>query len=148
MNRLNDIPVRVEFNDRKVANFSMANAILHEIMALMTQFIDSGKPGVIDLRAQPRMSSATYQYLKNTLSGGEVTAVIEADVKVEVRETHYPGVWWLTHYNERGAIVTEIIEITTLPEILKPHVADMRAGLKRLQQVLAESTPPEEPPAH
>ena len=144
MTHLSDIPVRVD-SDRKESNLAIAKSVLNEISVLVVQLIDSGKPGAIDLRQQPRMRAETYQYLKDVLSSGEVTAVVNAAVKVEVRETQFPGVWWLTHYNEQGAIVTEIIEITEIPAILKPHVADMCAGLKRLEQTLAESAPPEEP---
>ena len=76
---------------------------------------------------------------------GEVTAVIEADVRITVRETQYPGVWWLTHTSEQGGIVTELSEITLIPDILMPHAADLRAGLQRLDQALAVSRA--EPPA-
>ena len=141
MTRLSDISVHVELNDRKDTHLAIAKTILNEIMASIVQLVDAGKTSVIDLRVQPRMRASTYQYLKDALSSGEVTAVVEADVKVEVRETQYPGVWWLTHRNEQGEIVTEIIEITEMPEILKPHIADMRAGLQRLKHALAESAP-------
>lgn len=141
MTRLSDISVHIELNNRKDSNLAIAKKVLNEIMTAIMQLIDTGKTSVIDLRAQPRMRASTYQYLKDILSSGEVTAIVDADVKVEVRETQYPGVWWLTHHNEQGAIVTEIIEITEMPEILKPHTADMRAGLQRLTHTLTESAP-------
>lgn len=144
MTHVSDIPVRVD-SDRKESNLAIAKAVLNEIRELVAQFIDSGKPGAIDLRQRPRMRAETYQYLKDVLSSGEVTAVVDAAVKIEIKETQFPGVWWLTHYNEQGAIVTEIIEITEIPAILKPHIAEMRTGLRRLEQTLAESAPPEEP---
>ena len=65
--------------------------------------------------------------------------VIEAEVRIEIHETQYPGVWWLTHFNEKGDVVTEIIEIAQVPSILKPHPAEVRAGMKRLEQLLSES---------
>ncbi|MBK8534831.1 MAG: hypothetical protein IPL59_06730 [Candidatus Competibacteraceae bacterium] len=146
MPHLSDIPVCVDLNDNKESNLAIAKTVLNEIRALIAQLINSGKTGAIDLRQRPRMRAETYQYLKDALSSGEVTAVVDAAVKVEVRETQFPGVWWLTHYNEQGAIVTEIIEITEIPEILKPHIADMRAGLKRFDQILADFTSHEESP--
>ncbi|CDH44462.1 hydrogenase expression/formation C-terminal domain-containing protein [Candidatus Contendibacter odensensis] len=146
MPHLSDIPVCVDLNDNKESNLAIAKTVLNEIRALIAQLINSGKTGAIDLRQRPRMRAETYQYLKDALSSGEVTAVVDAAVKVEVRETRYPGVWWLTHLNEQGAIVTEIIEITEIPEILKPHIADMRAGLKRFDQILADFTSHEESP--
>lgn len=143
MTHLSDIPVRVD-SDRKEANLAIAKAVLNEIRELVAQFIDSGKSGAIDLRQRPRMRAETYQSLKEMLSVGEVTAVVDVAVKIEIKETQFPGVWWLTHYNEQGAIVTEIIEITEIPAILKPHVAEIGVGLKRLEQTLAEFAWPEE----
>lgn len=137
MTRLSDISVHVESNNWQDTNLAIAKTILNEIMASIAQLLDTEKTSTIDLRAQPRMRPSTYQYLKDALSAGEVTSVVEADVRVEVRETQYPGVWWCTHRNEQGEIVTEIIEITEMPEILKPHTADIRAGLRRLKQALA-----------
>lgn len=93
------------------------------------------------------MDAATYQRLKDALSTGEVTATVAADLRVEISETQYPGVWWLTHRNERGDIVTELIEVTEVPAILKSHVADMRAGLQRLEQALALPSSREGTPA-
>jgi hydrogenase-1 operon protein HyaF len=142
---LSDIPVRVDCPLRQPREQSIVDRVLNEIQISLRRLIESGQPSVIDLRLLPRMRSATYQSLKDALSMGEVTAVIEAEVKITVRETQYPGVWWLTHTNEQGGIVTEFIEITMIPDILRPHRADLRAGLKRLDQALAVSRV--EPPA-
>ena len=91
------------------------------------------------MRLMPRMNAATYKHIKDILSNGEVTALIEAEVNVEIRETQYAGVWWLTHHNEQGGIVTELIEVSRIPGILASHVSDMHAGLKRLEQAVAIS---------
>jgi hydrogenase-1 operon protein HyaF len=141
MTQLNQVPVHFQSADGEDANLSIAKTALNEIRVSLEQLVHSGKPAAIDLRALPWMSAATYDYLKEALSAGEVTATVNADLKVEIRETQYPGVWWLTHRNRRGAIVTELIEITQCPEILKTHQADIRAGLKRIEQVLATSAP-------
>lgn len=146
MTRLGDIPVRVDGAASDHANLSIARAVLGDVAAALAQLAATGRPGAIDLRALPQMEPATYQYLKDALAGGEVTAVVDAQVRVEISETKYPGVWWLTHRNAHGAISTEIIEIAELPQILRPHVADIRAGLKRLEHWLAappssEATP-------
>ncbi|WP_295403879.1 hydrogenase expression/formation C-terminal domain-containing protein [uncultured Thiocystis sp.] len=130
---------------RQVRDASIVDSVLKEIQTSLRRLIESGKPSVIDLRSLPRMRSATYRSLKEVLSTGEVTAVIEADVRITVRETQYPGVWWLTHAHEQGGIVTEFIEITLIPDILRPHAADLRAGLQRLDQALAVARI--EPPA-
>ena len=137
--------IPVELGGSKATNHSIATAVLKEILASLNDLVQSGKTAVIDLRSRSRMSAGTYNYLKEALSAGEVTAVIDADLKVEITETQYPGVWWLTHLNDQGAIVTELIEITEMPDILRPHRAEIRSGLKRLQHALQESSLPEEP---
>jgi hypothetical protein len=73
--------------------------------------------------------------------------LINAEIKVEVTETQYPGVWWLRHFNADGEITTEVIEITDMPAILKPHRVGIHAGMKKLAKHLqihegqAEVTP-------
>jgi hydrogenase-1 operon protein HyaF len=138
MTRLSDIPVKVEFNKQKEGNHAIARKVLSEVKAALAEWLATGKAGAIDLKNVPRMGAETYQFLKDVLSTGEVTIVIEAKARVDIRETQYPGVWWVTHTNDRGDIVTEIIEITAIPAILKPHIAEVRHGLQRLEQVLSE----------
>jgi hydrogenase-1 operon protein HyaF len=70
------------------------------------------------------------------LAQGEVTALINAEIKVEVTETQYPGVWWLRHFDADGEITTEVIEITDMPAILKPHRVGIHAGVQKLAKHL------------
>lgn len=146
MNRSSAFPIRVRCGNERKTHHSIAIGVLHEVAALLARFIETGQTAVIDLRNQPWMNESTYRYLREALGKGEVTAVVDADRQVEVTETQYAGVWWLTHRNEQGAIVTELIDVTTIPDILKPHAAEMRAGLKRIEQALATSAPPNEQP--
>ena len=137
--------IPVEFGGSKATNRSIATEVLKEILASLNDLVQSGTTAVIDLRGRSRMSAATYNYLKEALSAGEVTAVIDADLKVEITETQYPAVWWMTHRNDQGAIMTELIEITEMPDILRPHRAEIRDGLRRLEHALQEPPAPEEP---
>jgi hydrogenase-1 operon protein HyaF len=139
------IPVQVAPGEPKATNLAIADGVLNEIKDALAELIDSGKTGVIDLRLKPHMRAETYEHLRGALSRGEVTAVVDANLRIEIAETGYPGVWWLTHRNEQGAIVTEFIEITVMPEILKPHFAEIRAGRDRLAHALAATAPPGEP---
>lgn len=132
MSKLADIPVRVEFNRPKAARPDTVHQVLHDIHAALTDLHANGRPHAIDLRQLPRMSADVYQALRDALGQGEVSAVIQAQVKVEVAETQYAGVWWLRHFNEHEEISTEIIEVTEMPSILKPHRVDMLAGLQKL----------------
>jgi hydrogenase-1 operon protein HyaF len=124
----------IEPEERGAVDWPLIRAVLRRIEEALASFIERGQAGAIDLRGVPHMDAATYQSLRETLGTGEVSATVNADIRVEVRESRYPGVWWLTHINERGAKVTEVIEITEVPAILRSHVTDMRIGLERLQQ--------------
>lgn len=124
----------IEPEERGAVDWALIRAVLRRIEEALLSFIEQGQAGAIDLRGVPHMDAATYQSLQETLGMGEVSATVTADIRVEVRESRYPGVWWLTHINERGATVTEVIEITDVPAILRSHVTDMRIGLERLQR--------------
>ena len=141
MTKLNDIPVRIEQSHPSRVDGATVTAVLTRLTAVLAEYVETGQPGVIDLRYLPRMHEATYQALKDALSVGEVSAVVDTESKVEIMETQYPGVWWITHRDERGGIMTELIEIVDIPSILKSHPTDIRAGLGRLQRTLAESVP-------
>ena len=141
------IPVRTQPSHRSDSDASIVNSVLTRIAEALAQLIASGTGDVIDLRRLPRMQESTYRSLRDTLSTGEVTAVVDANARVEISETQYPGVWWLTHRGEHGSIVTELIEVAEVPGILKPHAADMRHGLGRLERRLSEPAQNDEPDA-
>lgn len=141
MTPVGEIPVSAADGGSPRIDLIAVHTVLGTVAKSLARFLDSGAPAIIDLKAAPHMNPATYRYLKEALSAGEVTAKIAADATINIAETRYPGVWWLTHRNERGAIVTELIEIAEIPVILKSHAADMRAGLQRLEQALIEPSP-------
>jgi hydrogenase-1 operon protein HyaF len=111
------------------------DAILHEILALLEAFVATGQTGAIDLHGLP-LTVADYEVLRTTLGDGEVHAHINVIGKTEVRETLYPGVWWLTYYNMEEDIVADLLEVTSIPEILKAPAEDVREGLVRLGDLL------------
>jgi hydrogenase-1 operon protein HyaF len=145
MSRLQDIPVRVEFDLPKEIEPDIVSRVLTEIQTALHDLHDNGRSHAIDVRQLPRMSPETYQALRGALSNGEVSAVVAAHLKVEVAETQYPGVWWLRYLNEREEIKTEIIEITEMPAILRPHRVEILAGLHKLAERLQMLENPEGP---
>jgi hydrogenase-1 operon protein HyaF len=145
MSRLQDIPVRVEFDLPKEIEPDIVSRVLNEIQSALLDLHGSGRSHAIDVRQLPRMSPETYQALRSALSNGEVSAVVAAQLKVEVAETQYPGVWWLRYLNERDEIKTEIIEIAEMPAILRPHRVEILAGLHKLAERLQMLENPEGP---
>lgn len=133
---LQDIAVRVE----PAAPSSIGNvtAILAEIACLLEKLAGSGETGLIDLKNLP-FSPGEYEQLRFTLGRGEVSARLDAIGASEIIETHFPGVWWVTHYNVEGDIVADLIEVATIPNILLSQPEDVRAGLERLHATLSQS---------
>lgn len=119
--------------------YSIGNirALLAEIGACLEKLDCNNETGMIDLNSLP-FAPGEYEQLRRTLGQGEVSVHIEAIGKSEVFETQYPGVWWVTHYNVEGNILADMLEITTIPEIIKSQPEDVHAGLEKLQAQLSE----------
>jgi hydrogenase-1 operon protein HyaF len=132
---LQDIAIKVESND--TSSIGNIAALLAEISTMLEQLIGRGTSSIIDLKSLP-LSPQEYEQLRFTLGQGEVTARLEAIGPSEIIETHYPGVWWVTHYNVEGDIIADMIEIASVPGILHSQPEDMRVGLERLHELLPQ----------
>ena len=131
---LGDIAIKVEPADpHSVGNVS---AILNEIASRLEELASGNKPSLIDLKSLP-FSPGEYEQLRIALGRGEVSARLDAIGNSEINETQFPGVWWVTHYNVEGDIIADLLEIAAIPEILRSQPEDVRGGLARLQQVIA-----------
>jgi len=136
MNGLDAIGVRVETALPAEAS-GYTPAILREIESLLAELVASGRAGRIDLRSLPLLPGDEAR-LAAVLGEGEVDADIQAMGTTRVRETEVPGVWWVTHANADGQTVAEFIEVALVPEILKAHPEDVRAGRNILQERIAD----------
>jgi hydrogenase-1 operon protein HyaF len=116
---------------------SNAPVLLHEIAELARRLLDSGESSAIDLRALP-LTPADLDWLRETLGQGQVVATLEAEGESTLTETVCPGVWWVTHKNENGAVASEFIEVTFAPELLKAHPEDVKIGLEHLEMLISD----------
>jgi len=107
-------------------------ALLAEIAQLVDALARNGGDARIDLRSPP-LEPADRASLEEVLGRGSVSAHIDAEVTTDVRETHFPGVWWVSHHNASGALVAEFIEICVVPEILATPAEDIARGLAELR---------------
>jgi hydrogenase-1 operon protein HyaF len=107
-------------------------ALLAEIAQLVDALARNGGDARIDLRSPP-LEPADRASLEAVLGKGSVSAHIDAEVTTDVRETHFPGVWWVEHHDPRGARVAEFIEICMVPEILSAPPEDIARGLAELR---------------
>ena len=113
----------------------MAWSILAEIGELLTALSEHGEAGAIDLRSLP-LTDADRDQLEEILGRGEVRAELDLAGASEIWETSYSGVWWIRHKGAGDKIATEEIAVTTVPEILTTHPADIAAASRRIQQDL------------
>jgi hydrogenase-1 operon protein HyaF len=114
-----------------------APVLLREIAELARRLLDSGESSAIDLRALP-LTPADLDWLHETLGQGQVLATLQAEGESTLTETVCPGVWWVTHHNENGAVASEFIEVTFVPELLKAHPDDVAIGLEHLDLLISD----------
>jgi len=109
--------------------------LLNEVLHALDRLLESGEPTVIDLSSLP-FGPGELDELERRLGDGELTAELDALGESRIRETAYPGVWWLEHRNASGDVVGRYLEITRAPEILMSQPADITAGRARLDDRL------------
>lgn len=112
------------------------SALLHELSARLQALAEHGTASCIDLRALP-LSPGDMQQLRDTLGTGAVTARLNALGESSANETRYAGIWWVTHRNELGETVAELIEICAVPAILQAPPEDIAMAAGQLAALLA-----------
>jgi len=138
---MKSIPIPIRIND-SMSGMSTGNVLplLHEIKHALQTLVERGREGIIDLEAIP-MAPGDEVALESFLGRGEVNASLNSLGKSEIRETRFPGVWLITHFNENDERIGRFIEITTMPEILKSQQQDIGAALIELDEQILEMPP-------
>ena len=116
---------------RNVPLYGNVRPLLNEVLHAIDRLLDTGEPTTIDLAGLP-FGPGELEQLEATLGEGELAARLDALGTSRIRETAYPGVWWLEHRNAHDEIVGRYSEITHVPEILSSQDADIAAGRARL----------------
>jgi hydrogenase-1 operon protein HyaF len=112
--------------------------LLHEIRHALARLLEEGRETVIDLRSIP-LAPGEEAAIEQALGEGEVQATLSALGPSDFRETFYPGVWVITHYNRDDQIVGKFVEVAFVPSLLKSQTEDITAGLRRLEERLTGS---------
>ena len=124
---------------RPIRSFACRD-ILREIETRLTALITAGQASSIDMTHRP-MHAEEYRQLRLALATGRVNAVVTEPSRCEVRETTFPGVWWVTRYDTPEepcaeaiavAFAIESIEISFMPSILRSSTEEARRALHRL----------------
>ncbi|MBT8101938.1 MAG: hydrogenase expression/formation protein [Gammaproteobacteria bacterium] len=105
--------------------------ILNEVLHALDKLLEKNMPTTIDLAGLP-FAPGELDELEATLGNGELVAQLDALGSSRIRETAYPGVWWIEHRNAHDEVVGRYLEITRIPEILASQDADIRTGRARL----------------
>jgi hydrogenase-1 operon protein HyaF len=112
-----------------------APVLLRELAEHVRQLVAAGEPTAIDLNALP-LTPADLDWLKATLGEGEISVTLHSDGESTLAETACPGVWWVTHHNENGHVVSRFIEVAFVPELVKAHPEDVKTGLEYLESLI------------
>ena len=128
MNSVNEIPVQVE------SSYGNVRPILVEVMHALDRLLDDDVPTTIDLAGLP-FGPGELDQLEEALGQGELVAKLDALGNSRIRETAFPGVWWIEHRNVNDEVVGRYLEVTRLPEILCSQDADIGAARSRLGEM-------------
>lgn len=99
-------------------------ALLHDIQQALDRLITTGEPTVIDLVNCP-LAAGDLEQLRTWLGQGEVTATVTALGPTYIHETRYSGVWWLDYHNDNEERIGQQLEITDIPQLLRPQHEDL-----------------------
>lgn len=114
-----------------------APVLLREIAEYVRQLLATGESTAIDLSAMP-LTPADLEWLRERLGPGEIVVTLNAEGESTLGETACPGVWWVTHCNEKGAVSSEFIEVAFVPELVKAHPEDIKIGLEHLDYLISD----------
>ena len=114
-----------------------APPLLREISELLRHLLETGENAAIDLSALP-LTPADLDWLHDKLGEGEIAVTLQANGESTLNETACPGVWWVTHYNEQGAVTSQFIEVAFVPELVKAHPQDVATGQEYLELMIAD----------
>lgn len=137
---LDAIPVRVAGGTPALQAAELsgnAPALLREIAEMVRRLLASGETSAIDMQALP-LTPADLAWLREQLGEGEIAVTLKADGESSLNEMACPGVWWVTHRNPKGAVVSEFLEVAFVPEMVKAHQDDVVIGLEHLELLISD----------
>jgi hydrogenase-1 operon protein HyaF len=113
--------------------------LLHEICHALKALLESGRKTVIDLRKIP-LGPGDELRLLAILGQGEIEAQLNALGESVIRETGISGVWLVEHFDEDEQSIGRFIEVTPCPTVLQSPLEDIRHGMDKLANALANNS--------
>jgi hydrogenase-1 operon protein HyaF len=114
-----------------------APPLLRELLEMLRRLLATGETAAIDLSALP-LTPADLDWLEHALGAGEIAITLQASGESTLNETACPGIWWVTHRNEKGTVTSQFIEVAFVPELAKAHPQDVEIGLEHLELLLSD----------
>lgn len=114
-----------------------APPLLRELHEMVRCLLETGEPSSIDLSALP-LTPADLDWLREKLGAGEIAVTLQANGESTLDETACPGVWWVTHRNEQGAVTAQFLEVAYVPELVKADPQDVQIGQEYLELLLSD----------
>ena len=114
-----------------------APPLLRELSESVRRLLETGETSAIDLSALP-LTPADLDWLHEKLGEGEIAVTLQANGESTLNETACPGVWWVTHHNEQGAVTSQFIEVAFVPELVKAHPQDVEIGRDHLELIISD----------
>ncbi len=114
-----------------------ARPLLRELLDMVQRLLDTGESSSIDLTALP-LTPADLDWLHARLGQGEIAITLQANGESTLDETACPGVWWVTHHNEQGAVTAQFLEVALVPELVKADPQDVAMGREHLESLVSD----------
>lgn len=129
---MNPVNIPIQINQ---APSSMAQALFNELAQHLQQLVDQGSEYTVDLFSLP-INDADKQELEQLLGRGEVEVTLNTVGQSQLFETSFSGIWWVRHYSADEILISEFIEVSWIPEIIKSHPSDVAASADRMKKII------------
>lgn len=129
------IPLKVKTSPKGVTIGGGVKAIGYEILTQLERLLSDGESGAIDLRGLP-MAPNEYEQLLAMLGVGELDLEIDLNGPSRIRETAYPGVWWIQHKDREDRVLSEYLEINRIPDFLCAQTDQIEDAVRELSDRL------------
>jgi hydrogenase-1 operon protein HyaF len=117
----------------------MVPALLRELDEALQALMARGTGHMVDLSTLP-LSKADRRLLDRMLGEGEMRMDLETLGHSRIRESAFPGIWWVRHEDPDGNVLADRIEVAHIPEIVPASACDVASGQARLAETIQQLT--------
>ncbi|MBL8327149.1 MAG: hydrogenase expression/formation protein [Rubrivivax sp.] len=112
-----------------------APALLAELRARLAVHHAGGRGGQLNLSLLP-LSPADKEVLARALPAGPVAIISRGFGNCHIGSTAVPGVWRQQFFNSVNTLILDLVEVTTLPEVVAASAEDLHDSRQRLGELV------------